>query len=71
MVSAALIALTAHCIALLAPWLAPYSPTFVNQVVRLQEPSAAHLFGTDDFGRDVFSRVIHGARASLRRSASR
>jgi peptide/nickel transport system permease protein len=46
--------------------IAPYSPinqSFLNQ---LKPPSAAHLFGTDEFGRDVFSRVLYGARIALR-----
>lgn len=52
-------------VALLAPWLTPYDPVKDNLVQRLQRPSAAHLFGTDDFGRDVFSRTIDGTRISL------
>lgn len=40
-------------------------PQKINIVQRLKPPSATHLFGTDDFGRDVFSRVAHGARTSL------
>jgi peptide/nickel transport system permease protein len=51
-------------VAALAPWLAPYDP--LDQGGRLfQPPSAEHLFGTDDLGRDVFSRVLWGARVSL------
>ena len=51
-------------IAALAPWLAPYDP--LDQGGRLfQPPSAEHLFGTDDLGRDVFSRVLWGARVSI------
>lgn len=52
-------------VALLAPWIAPVEPDFVDPVVRLSEPSADYWFGTDDLGRDVFSRVIYGARVSL------
>ncbi len=51
--------------ALLAPLLAPYSPYAVQTAVRLQPPSSVHLFGTDDLGRDLFSRVLFGARISL------
>lgn len=51
--------------AILAPLIAPYSPTKLSVANRLKEPSLAHLFGTDDLGRDILSRMIHGARASL------
>ena len=53
-------------VALTAPWLAPHDPLAQNLVQRLEAPSAQHVFGTDDFGRDVFSRVIWGSRVSLR-----
>lgn len=49
----------------LAPWLSPYDPTEQNMARRLERPSAEHLLGTDEFGRDVLSRVIWGARPSL------
>ena len=52
-------------IGLFAPLLAPYDPTFLDPVIRLQSPSSAHWFGTDDLGRDVLSRVIAGTRISL------
>ena len=52
-------------LALFAPWLAPQSPSNVNLPARLQPPSAAHWFGTDELGRDIFSRVIYGARISM------
>jgi peptide/nickel transport system permease protein len=52
-------------IALLAPWIAPYQPNAVDVVSRLQPPSAQHWMGTDTLGRDVFSRLLHGARLSL------
>ena len=48
--------------ALLAPWVSPYDPMKLSIMNRLKAPGAAHWFGTDDFGRDVFSRVIHGGR---------
>lgn len=51
-------------IAIAAPVIAPYGP-LENSSVRLQGPSAEHLAGTDQFGRDILSRVIHGARISL------
>jgi peptide/nickel transport system permease protein len=52
-------------IALAAPWLAPYDPVATNWSAIRKAPSAAHWFGTDELGRDVLSRVIFGARASL------
>jgi peptide/nickel transport system permease protein len=51
--------------ALLAPVLLTYDPDFVDVANRLQAPSAAHWLGTDVLGRDVFARVITGARISL------
>ncbi|MEH7125039.1 ABC transporter permease [Bacillus sp. JJ1773] len=52
-------------LAIIAPYIAPYS--FRDQVIaeRMQAPSSKHWFGTDDFGRDIFSRVLYGARISL------
>ena len=52
-------------VALLADGLAPYSPTVGELSARLQAPSAAHWFGTDDQGRDILSRLIHGSRITL------
>ena len=48
-----------------APVLAPYNPERIDLVTRREAPSAAHPFGTDELGRDVFSRVVYGARVSL------
>jgi peptide/nickel transport system permease protein len=53
-------------IAFTAPWIAPHSPIEQDLVRRLEAPSTEHWMGTDDFGRDVLSRVLHGARISLR-----
>lgn len=53
-------------IAVFAGLVAPQGINNQNMNIRLQPPSAAHWFGTDDFGRDIFSRVIFGARLSLR-----
>lgn len=52
-------------LALLAPWVAPYDPLLQNGELRLAAPSLAHPFGTDNFGRDLLSRVIWGARIDL------
>ena len=48
-----------------APWLAPFSPTEGVLANRLQPPSATHWMGTDELGRDILSRVIHGTRITL------
>lgn len=48
-----------------APLVAPYSPIEQDFSVALQGPTHAHLFGTDDVGRDLLSRIMHGARISL------
>lgn len=52
-------------LALFAPLVAPYDPIASSWSLVRKPPSAAHWFGTDDLGRDVLSRVIYGARASL------
>jgi peptide/nickel transport system permease protein len=52
--------------AVAAPVLAPYPPDEQDLLAALQPPSAAHLMGTDEFGRDIFSRILHGASISLR-----
>ena len=52
--------------ALLAPVLAPYDPLAQDLYQRLQPPSTDHWFGTDDFGRDILSRIVYGSRISLR-----
>lgn len=51
--------------ALAAPMIAPYDPIFQDAAARLQPPSWAHPFGTDNFGRDILSRLIFGARVDL------
>ena len=53
-------------IAILAPAIAPQDPIQQRLYSRLTPPSTESLFGTDDFGRDILSRVIYGARISLR-----
>lgn len=51
--------------AVFAPWIAPSDPNFGSILSSNQGPSAAHLLGTDSFGRDILSRLIYGARLSL------
>ena len=50
---------------LLAEWIAPYSPTSNDFAAMTEPPSWAHLMGTDQFGRDLFSRIVFGARTAL------
>jgi len=65
-VAAGIIVLAVFAIlALLAPWIAPYSPSKLSIVNRLKPPSEMFWFGTDEFGRDVFSRTIYAGRLSL------
>jgi peptide/nickel transport system permease protein len=52
-------------VAVLAPWISPYDPLATSWSAIRKAPSAAHWFGTDELGRDVLSRVVYGARASL------
>jgi peptide/nickel transport system permease protein len=60
----ALIVVFLSC-ALFAPWIAPQDPAFINLPARLGGPSHAHWFGTDELGRDIFSRIIYGSRISM------
>ena len=52
-------------LAVFAPWIAPYSPSKLSIVNRLKPPSEIYWFGTDEFGRDIFSRTIFAGRLSL------
>jgi peptide/nickel transport system permease protein len=63
-IGASLLALFVLC-GLLAPWLAPFSPASIDLWHRLEGPSAMHWAGTDELGRDTFSRLLWGARLSL------
>jgi peptide/nickel transport system permease protein len=51
--------------AVFATWIAPQDPASINLPLRLQPPSGAHCFGTDELGRDILSRIIYGARISM------
>ena len=53
-------------IAMIGPWIAPYDPYQTNLRSALQGPSVAHWLGTDYVGRDTFTRILYGARTSLR-----
>ena len=59
------IVLAVVAVAVAAPWLAPYDPLDIQPAERLHRPAATHPFGTDEFGRDILSRVLFGARLSL------
>lgn len=63
--AALLLAVVLVLLAALAPWIAPYAPDAIDLAGRRAAPSAAHWFGTDDLGRDLFARVLFGARVSL------
>jgi len=62
------IAILAVC-AVLAPFIATFDPQGMNPVDKLRSPDSTYFFGTDNFGRDIFSRVVYGARTSLTGSA--
>lgn len=53
-------------LAAFGPLLAPDDPLLVNTIDRFQSPSTHHLFGTDEFGRDIFSRILYGARIAVK-----
>jgi peptide/nickel transport system permease protein len=63
--SGILVVLTMILISVVIPFVMKLDPYAIEPVNRLQPPSAAHWFGTDDFGRDLFTRVIYGLRYSL------
>src|SRR5471030_1601061 len=59
------IVLVLMIVALFAPWIAPFHPLVQDLNNALSPPSAAHWFGTDEFGRDIFSRLVYGSRITL------
>ncbi|WP_404406391.1 ABC transporter permease [Jeotgalibacillus malaysiensis] len=64
-VTGSVIVLFATLMAIFAPLLAPHGPYEMIATNRLQGPSSEHIFGTDNFGRDLFARVVFGAQASM------
>jgi len=65
-VTGSIILLLFLLMAIFAPVLAPYDPFYMDSSAPLAPPSAAHLLGTDNMGRDILSRIFSGARISLR-----
>jgi peptide/nickel transport system permease protein len=65
LISGALVVGVWVLVAAFVPWLAPHSPTDLDVMNRLEPPGSAHLFGTDEAGRDNFSRVLYGARITI------
>jgi peptide/nickel transport system permease protein len=64
-VAGGIVVLVLFVISFLAPYITPYSPTTIDAYHVLLPPSAEHWMGTDELGRDVFTRVVYGARISL------
>src|SRR6185295_10517883 len=64
-VAGLIVALAFVLAAIFAPWVAPYSPSETDFEAILAKPSLEHLLGTDELGRDILSRIIWGARASI------
>mgnify|MGYP005841591635 CR=1 FL=1 len=64
-VAGAVVVAAIFAVAVLAPLLAPYDPAAIEVAAKLRAPSAAHPLGTDQLGRDVFSRLLFGSRISL------
>ncbi len=61
----AIVLVLAAIVAIVAPWIAPYDPKKIAVIDALQGPSWQHLMGTDNLGRDLFSRVMYGVRMSM------
>lgn len=60
-----LVVLLLIAVAIFSPWIATHDPVVQNLNNALQAPSTAHWFGTDEYGRDIFSRLVYGARITL------
>mgnify|MGYP006287783341 CR=1 FL=1 len=61
----AFLVLVVILLAIFAPFISPYTPEEMDLMNRREGPQKSHLFGTDKFGRDIFSRIIYGSRVSL------
>ena len=61
----AIVLVVIFLLAVFAPYIVPFDPAEINPTDRLQAPNARHWFGTDNFGRDIFSRVVFGARMTI------
>src|SRR5512136_1007488 len=59
------VALFVVLVAIAAPWISPYDPLDQDIAHRLRPPDRSHLLGTDEYGRDVLSRILWGTRVSL------
>jgi len=68
-IGVALVILFVLC-AIFAPWIAPHDPAHIDLPTRLTRPGASHWCGTDELGRDICSRLIYGARISMRSAAA-
>lgn len=64
-IAGSILLLAVILIAIVAPWVSPYDPREQKVINRLAPPQSDHLLGTDDFGRDILSRIIWGSRTSL------
>lgn len=64
-IAGAVVVCVMFLVSLLAPWITVYEPNTLDAYHVLLPPSTSHWFGTDDLGRDVFSRMVYGARVSL------
>lgn len=60
-----LVLIVIFIMAVFSPLIAPYDPMELNTIDRLQSPNRHYWFGTDNFGRDIFSRIVYGARMSI------
>jgi peptide/nickel transport system permease protein len=60
-----IVVVTLMLVAVFAPWVAGHDPLVQNLAGALQAPSSAHWFGTDEYGRDVFARLVYGSRITL------